>query len=187
MRYLTLGKTGLQVSEVGFGGIPIIRLSVEEAVAVLRRALARGVTLFDTANLYMDSEEKIGRALKGERSRVVLATKSIKRDRAGVEADIHQSLQKLRTNYLDLFQFHQVSQEADLEALTGPRGAMEGVVRARGGSRPPGAGSGDSEILPATAGETTVSDRFSQCQTFFEIASGYGPFVASPYSIYLNI
>jgi uncharacterized protein len=131
MRYLTLGKTGLMVSEVGFGGIPIIRLSVEEAVAVLRRALARGVTLFDTANLYMDSEDKIGRALQGERPRVVLATKSIKRDRAGVEADIHQSLEKLGTDYLDLFQFHQVSQEADLQALTGPEGAMEGVVRAR--------------------------------------------------------
>ena len=92
MRYLTLGKTGLKVSEVGFGGIPIIRLSMEDAVAVLRRAVDRGVTLFDTANLYMDSEEKFGRALAGERPRLVLATKSIKRDRAGVEAEINLSL-----------------------------------------------------------------------------------------------
>jgi len=61
MRDLTPGKTGLVVSEVSFGGIPIIRLTMEEAVAVLSRALARGVTHFDTANLYMDSEEKIGR------------------------------------------------------------------------------------------------------------------------------
>uniref|UniRef100_A0A7C3UYN1 Aldo/keto reductase n=1 Tax=Desulfobacca acetoxidans TaxID=60893 RepID=A0A7C3UYN1_9BACT len=131
MRYLTLGKTGLRVSEVGFGGIPIIRLSMEEAVAVLRRALERGVTLFDTANLYMDSEDKFGRALAGERRRLVLATKSIKRDRAGVEADIHQSLTKMRTDYLDLFQFHQVSQEDDLKTLTGPGGALEGVLRAK--------------------------------------------------------
>jgi predicted aldo/keto reductase-like oxidoreductase len=131
MRYLTLGRTGLMVSEVGFGGIPIIRLSLAEAVAVLRRALERGVTLFDTANLYLDSEDKIGRALTGERHRVVLATKSIKRDRAGVEADIHQSLQKLRTDYLDLFQFHQLSQEDDLTAITGPQGALEGVARAQ--------------------------------------------------------
>jgi hypothetical protein len=131
MRYLTLGKTGLEVSEVGFGGIPIIRLSLEKAVAVLRRALERGVTLYDTANLYMDSEEKIGRSLMGERHRVVLATKSIKRDRAGVEADIDQSLRMLRTDYLDLFQFHQVSQEDHLTAITSPQGAMEGVVRAQ--------------------------------------------------------
>ena len=131
MRYLTLGKTGLKVSEVGFGGIPIIRLSMEDAVAVLRRALERGVTLFDTANLYMDSEEKFGRALASERQRLVLATKSIKRDRAGVEAEINLSLERLRTDYLDLFQFHQVSQENDLEAITGPQGALEGVLRAQ--------------------------------------------------------
>ncbi len=131
MLYLKLGKTGLTVSEVGFGGIPIIRLSVEEAVAVLRRALERGVTLFDTANLYMDSEDKFGVALKGERQRVVVATKSIKRDRAGVEADIHQSLTKMNTDYLDLFQFHQVSQEEDFQTIIGPDGAMEGVVRAK--------------------------------------------------------
>jgi hypothetical protein len=131
MRYLTLGKTGMEVSEVGFGGIPIIRLSMEEAVAVLHRALDRGVTLFDTANLYMDSEEKFGRALAGERQRLVLATKSIKRDRDGVEADINLSLTKMRTDYIDLFQFHQVSQEDHLEAIIGPGGALEGVARAR--------------------------------------------------------
>ena len=121
----------MKVSEVGFGGIPIIRLSMEDAVAVLRRAVERGVTLFDTANLYMDSEEKFGRALSGERPRLVLATKSIKRDRAGVEAEINLSLERMRTDYLDLFQFHQVSQEKDLEALTGPQGALEGVLRAK--------------------------------------------------------
>ena len=131
MRYLTLGKTGLKVSEVGFGGIPIIRLSMEDAVAVLRRALERGVTLFDTANLYMDSEDKFGQALAGERHRLILATKSIKRDRAGVEADLNLSLTKMRTDYIDLFQFHQVSQENDLHTLTGPDGALEGVFRAK--------------------------------------------------------
>jgi predicted aldo/keto reductase-like oxidoreductase len=131
MRYVTLGKTGMKVSEVGFGGIPIIRLSMEEAVAVLHRAMDRGVTLFDTANMYMDSEDKFGRALAGERQRLVIATKSIKRDRAGVEADIHQSLTKMRTDYLDLFQFHQVSQEDHLRAITGPGGALEGAIAAQ--------------------------------------------------------
>ena len=127
MRYLQLGKTGLTVSEVGFGGIPIIRLETGEAVQVLQRAFERGITFYDTANMYLDSEDKMGRALEGRRHQVVLATKSMKRDRPGVEADIQQSLRLLRTDYLDLFQFHQVSQEADYQAITGPVGALEGV------------------------------------------------------------
>ena len=131
MRYRILGKTGLEVSEVGFGGIPIIRLSTDEAVRVLRRAYDRGITLYDTANMYLDSEEKIGRAFEGLRHQVVLATKSIKRDRQGVEAQIDESLRFLRTDYIDLYQFHQVSQESDFQTLTGPNGAMEGVIRAK--------------------------------------------------------
>jgi len=130
MRYLTLGKTGLKVSEVGFGCIPIIRLSMDEAIRVLRRAQERGVTLFDTANVYLDSEEKIGRAFQGLRPQLVLATKSMKRDRQGVEGDLDQSLRLLKTDYLDLFQFHQVSQEADFQAVTAG-GPLEAALRAR--------------------------------------------------------
>ncbi len=130
MRYLTLGKTGLKVSEVGFGCIPIIRLSMDKAIRVLRRAQERGVTLFDTANVYLDSEEKIGRAFQGLRPQLVLATKSMKRDRQGVVGDLDQSLRLLKTDYLDLFQFHQVSQEADFQAVTAG-GPLEAALRAR--------------------------------------------------------
>jgi len=76
MRYIMLGKTGIEVSQVGFGGIPIIRLSSAEAVVVLRRAYGKGITLFDTANMYLDSEEKMGLAFDGVRSRLVLASKT---------------------------------------------------------------------------------------------------------------
>ncbi len=131
MRHRLLGKTGLEVSEVGFGCIPIIRLSMDEAVRVLRRAQDRGITLFDTANVYLDSEEKIGRAFKGLRPQVVLATKSIKRDRLGLEGDLEQSLRLLKTDYLDLFQLHQVSQEKDFQALSAKEGGLEGALRAR--------------------------------------------------------
>jgi uncharacterized protein len=131
MRYRMLGKTGLEISEVGFGAIPIIRLSVEEAIKVLRRAYDRGITLYDTANMYLDSEEKIGRAFSGVRQQVVLATKTLKRDREGAAADIDLSLRRLQTDYLDLYQFHQVSQEKDYQTLTGPDGALEAVYRAR--------------------------------------------------------
>lgn len=135
MRYFQLGKTGLKVSAVGFGAIPIIRLSIEEAARVLRRALERGVNLFDTAHLYVDSEEKIGRAFDGLRDRIVLATKTMKRDGKGAEADLELSLRRLRTDYLDLYQLHMVNQEADVQAITGPGGALEAVARAKAAGR----------------------------------------------------
>ena len=131
MRYRLLGNTGLEVSEVGFGTIPIIRLSSEEAVRVLNRAYDRGITLYDTANMYLDSEEKIGRAFRDKRHQVVLATKTIRRDRKGAENDLDLSLQRLQTDYIDLYQFHQVSQEQDFQTLVGPEGALEAVLRAR--------------------------------------------------------
>ncbi len=131
MRYVILGKTGLEISEVGCGCIPIIRLSAAEAVLVLRRAYDRGITLFDTANMYFDSEEKIGLAFDGMRSRLVLATKTLKRDRAGAEADIDLSLQRMRTDYIDLFQIHQLSLESDYQVVTGPDGALEAILRAK--------------------------------------------------------
>jgi predicted aldo/keto reductase-like oxidoreductase len=131
MRYCQLGKTGLQVSEVGFGAIPIIRLSLDEAVAVLRRARERGVTLFDTAHVYVDSEEKIGRAFAGQRQELVLATKTMKRDGKGAQEDLELSLSRLCTDYLDLYQLHQVSQEEDWQKISGPDGALETVTRAK--------------------------------------------------------
>jgi hypothetical protein len=131
MRYVTLGKTGMEISEVGFGCIPIIRLSTAEAVKVLRRAYEKGITLFDTANAYLDSEEKIGLAFEGIRSRLVIATKTLKRDRAEAEADIELSLQRMRTDYIDLFQIHQVSLEPDYETATGPGGVFEAALKAK--------------------------------------------------------
>jgi predicted aldo/keto reductase-like oxidoreductase len=131
MRYRPLGKTGLQVSAVGFGAIPIIRLSFAEAEPVLRRALDRGITFFDTAHLYVDSEANIGRALAGKRQQVLLASKTIKRDRQGAREDLELSLRRLGTDYLDLYQVHQVSQESDWQTLTGPDGALEFLTRAR--------------------------------------------------------
>jgi hypothetical protein len=132
MRYVMLGKTGMEVSEVGFGCIPIIRLSTDEAVKVLRRGYDKGITLFDTANAYLDSEEKVGLAFEGIRNRLVLATKTLKRNRAGAEADIALSLKRLRTDYIDLFQVHQLSLDSDYPSATGePDGVLEAVFRAK--------------------------------------------------------
>ena len=88
MRYTRLGRTGLQVSRIGFGGIPIRRLSLEEGAAIVRRAVELGVTFFDTARRYGDSELMMGAALAGHRQEVVLATKSQQTKREAVLAEL---------------------------------------------------------------------------------------------------
>jgi hypothetical protein len=131
MNYRILGKTGLKISEIGFGCIPIIRLSATEAVQVLRHGFDKGITYYDTANAYADSEAKIGKALNSVRHQVVLATKTLKRDGAGVWEHLHRSLEMLQTDYIDLYQIHQVAQETDWEAVTAPGGALEAILKAK--------------------------------------------------------
>lgn len=131
MQYRMLGKTGLTVSEVSFGGIPIIRLSVGEAVSVLHRAFDRGINFYDTANAYRDSEHKMGRAFRDRRDRVILATKTGRRDGAGALEHLENSLRMLETDYIDLYQLHQVAQEKDWEAAAAPGGALEVVRKAQ--------------------------------------------------------
>jgi hypothetical protein len=131
MRYIPFGKTGLTVSEVGFGGIPIIRLDEDTAVKVVRRVYESGITLYDTANAYRDSEKKIGRALVDVRNKVILATKTLCRDGAGAVEQLENSLQMMKTDYMDIYQLHQIAQEKDWEIVTGPGGAMEAVIKAK--------------------------------------------------------
>jgi len=83
MKTTRLGATALEISEIGFGGIPIIPLPQEEAVSVVRHCFDLGITFFDTANMYPTSEEKLGIALRSNRNRVVIATKTAQRDAQG--------------------------------------------------------------------------------------------------------
>ncbi|MGD0154384.1 MAG: aldo/keto reductase [Thermacetogeniaceae bacterium] len=84
MRYRTLGKAELQVSEIGFGGIPIQHVAQDDVDGIVARALDLGINFFDTARGYTDSEQKLGTAFKGKRDRVLIATKSLARTRAGI-------------------------------------------------------------------------------------------------------
>ena len=131
MRNVILGKTGLNISEVGFGGIPVIRLDQKEAIKVLHRACDKGITFYDTANAYKDSEEKMGRAFTGMRHQIVLATKTLRRDAAGAIEQLENSLRMLRTDYIDIYQLHQIAQDKDWKAVTGSEGALEALGRAR--------------------------------------------------------
>jgi len=131
MEKIRLGKTELMVSRIGFGGIPIQKPSEEEAIALLRDSLERGVNYIDTSRVYTSSEERIGKAIEGRRADVILATKSVSRTPDAVLADLDQSLKNLRTDYIDLYQFHNVSTEQDLKAVLAPGGPLDAVRTAR--------------------------------------------------------
>jgi hypothetical protein len=130
MQTVRLGKTGLWVSRIGFGGIPIQRLSEDEAVRVVRRCLDLGVTFLDTANAYTTSEERIGKAVAGRRDQVIIATKTGARDRATAQEHVELSLRRLNTDYIDVWQFHNVSSFEAYEQVLGPDGAMEAAQAA---------------------------------------------------------
>lgn len=130
MEYRVLGKTGLKISRLGFGGIPIQRITREETKPLLHYLMEQGVNYIDTARGYTVSEEYLGYALEGIRDRFVLATKSMSRTAQDMERDIGISLENLRTDYIDLYQIHNPTAE-DLEKVAAPGGALEALLAAK--------------------------------------------------------
>lgn len=130
MEYRILGKTGLKISRMGFGGIPIQRIDAEGTRTLIRALMDSGVNYIDTARGYTVSEEYLGFALEGIRDRFVLATKSMARTKEAMEQDIRTSLSNLRTDYIDLYQVHNPNL-AQLEQVTAPGGALEALLDAK--------------------------------------------------------
>ena len=106
MRQITLGSTGITVPQNAFGALPIQRVSMEMAVKLLRRAYEGGMRFFDTARAYSDSEVKVGEAFDGMREKVFIATKTGAKTPEEVRAQVETSLKNLRTDYIDIYQFH---------------------------------------------------------------------------------
>lgn len=106
MKTVTLGRTGITVNKNGFGALPMQRVSMAEAVKLAQKAYEAGITFFDTARFYTDSEEKLGEAFAGMRDKVYIATKTGAQTGEGFWADLKTSLGNLRTDYVDLYQFH---------------------------------------------------------------------------------
>lgn len=104
-----LGKTGIITETMAFGALPIQRISKAEAVRLLRMALDGGMTYFDTARWYTDSEEKLGEAFSGCRSELYIATKTGSQTPEGFWADLETSLRMLKTDHIDVYQFHNPS------------------------------------------------------------------------------
>ena len=131
MRYRVLGRTGLQVSAIGFGGIPIQRVSDAEAVDIVHRALDLGINFFDTARGYTDSEAKLGTVLRKRRKEAIIATKSMARTAGAMAADIRASLKAMGVDYIDLYQMHNIKHKAALEKVLSPGGALEALQQAK--------------------------------------------------------
>ena len=110
MNDVTLGTTGITVPQNAFGALPIQRVTVDEAVQLLRRAYEGGMRYFDTARAYTDSEKKVGIAFEGMRDKLFIATKTTAKTPEGFWRDLGTSLEMLRTDYFDVYQFHQASQ-----------------------------------------------------------------------------
>ncbi len=109
MKTVTLGKTGITVNKNGFGALPIQRITKEEAARLLRKAYDNGINLFDTARAYTDSEEKIGYALSDVRNHIFITTKTAAKDAEGFWKDLETSLSLLKTDHVDVYQFHNPS------------------------------------------------------------------------------
>ena len=130
MEYRVLGKTGLSVSRMGLGGIPIQRVTAEDTKVLLRRLMEMGVNYIDTARGYSVSESYLGEALEGIRNKFILATKSMARSKTAMAADVETSLKNLRTDYIDLYQIHNPSL-ADLDTVAAADGALAALEEAR--------------------------------------------------------
>ena len=130
MEYRTLGKTGLRISRMGFGGIPIQRIDADGTRALMQQVADAGVNFIDTAKGYTVSEQYLGYALEGIRDKFIIATKSRSRTKEAMAKDIETSLEALRTDHIDLYQMHNVP-VADFEKVMAPGGALEALMEAK--------------------------------------------------------
>jgi aryl-alcohol dehydrogenase-like predicted oxidoreductase len=128
METTILGRTGLTVTRTAFGVLPIQRVPMAEAGRILRRAYDAGITFYDTARAYTDSEEKIGQALADVRDDIIIATKSGASTRKGVLADLETSLRNLRTDHVDILQLHN---PGTLPDPADPESSYAGLLEAR--------------------------------------------------------
>lgn len=126
-----LGKTGESLSIIGFGGIVVKDEEPASARRLVARAVERGVNYFDIAPTYGNAEERLGPALEPYRASVFLACKTTQRTAEGARAELERSLQRLRTDHLDLYQLHAVRNLAEVDQITAPGGALEAFLAAR--------------------------------------------------------
>lgn len=126
-----LGRTGREISIIGFPGLALSRLNQEESNTAARKAFDRGCNYFDVAPAYGDAEEKMGPALAGWRDQVFLSCKTKMRDAKGAREELERSLRRLKTDHFDLYQLHHIRFPAEVKQALGPGGALETLLKAK--------------------------------------------------------
>lgn len=128
-----LGKTGMEVTIFGLGGEGILRTYgyEREAYELINKAIDLGITYFESARAYSGSETYYGKALKGRRKEIFLASKSHARDKQGAQLHLRETLSNMKTDYLDLWQVHDVRTEEDIEEIFGPKGSLKAFIEAK--------------------------------------------------------
>lgn len=129
LRRVILGRTGLEVSTIGFGGIPIMKVDKDTAKSAILTALCQGINIIDTARGYGDSERKIGNAIEGLEAKPIVASKSSKRDAPGIRQDFFRSLEELRLEKIAIYQLHCVNKNEEFESLKGDDGAYTELLK----------------------------------------------------------
>lgn len=130
---IALGKTGFTLSRLGLGGFHQVEISTDIVAQVVDAFMEAGGNYIETARSYGNgaSEEKLGRVLEGRRDKVVLSSKSNKRDGEGIRRELEASLTALRTDHIEFHFFHGVNTLAELDAITGPGGALDALLKAK--------------------------------------------------------
>lgn len=131
MEMRPLGRTGVKLSMLGFGGVVVMNVSTEQASAHVKRAISKGVNYFDVAPTYGNAEQMLGPALEPYRKDVFLACKTKERTKDGARKELEQSLENLKTDHFDLYQHHAVTGLDEVEQIFAPGGAMETFKAAR--------------------------------------------------------
>jgi uncharacterized protein len=131
MNRIVLGKTGIEAVKLGFGGIPIQRVSETQAIEVVVYALEKGMDFIDTSRMYTTSETRIGKALKETDKKAKIATKSFGRSADAIRKDVEISLKELQLEYIDIYQCHGISSEEEYRLITSPDGALSGLLKAK--------------------------------------------------------
>jgi predicted aldo/keto reductase-like oxidoreductase len=128
-----LGRTGVDVSILGLGGEGVLRTFGydSEAVELINRAIDGGINYFESARAYSGSESYYGKALKGRRKQIFLTSKSHARDIKGAQEHLYETLSNMKTDYLDLWQVHDVRTEEEINEIFGPRGAIHAFIEAK--------------------------------------------------------
>ena len=131
MEKIQLGKTELEVTKFGLGGIQLAKMSDDDAIRVVRTGVDLGINFLETARGYFDSEEKIGKAIKGRRQNLVIASKAGAEDAKEISEKIEESLKTIGTDYLDLYQYHGCDKEEAYKKIIAPGGVLEGLNKAK--------------------------------------------------------